>query len=168
MNRYHLIPPGLLQPDVELVLEGYEFDPGSLRGNAKIALRNHTDRKISFPTLRDNERPVAAILSTTRKGAAWTAPAWDETAKDEVFMDREAEPGGSVRLLMPLKAGAAPKRIALLCTGMPESALKRFKRAFGSALERIGIPNRLQILPDGYGQEVWCSQELCLPDGKMR
>jgi hypothetical protein len=168
MSWCHLFPSGVLQADVELVLEGYEFIPGAQHGYAKVTLRNHTDRKILFPALRYNERRVAAVISTTRKGAEWTASTWDETAKDEVFVNLEAEAGGGVRLLIPLKAGAATKRVALLCSGMPESAMMRLKRAFESELGRIGVPNNLQILPDGYGREVWCSQELCLPDGKVR
>lgn len=168
MSRYLQSPSRPFQEDVQVVFEGYEFRAGAQQGYAKVTLRNNTDRSISFPVLRDGESRVAAVISSARKGTDWTASAWDETAKDEVFVQLEAESGGCVRLLIPLKIGADPKRVALLCNGIPESAMMRWKRALASALEGIGFRHSLQILPVDFEREVWCSQELCLPDGKGR
>lgn len=164
LNQCRQFRLGLFQAGVEVGFEGYEFGNEPRQGYAKITLRNNTDRKISFPVLRDDENRVAAVISSVRSGAEWTAPAWDETAKDGVFVQRETEAGGAVQLRVPLKAGAAPKRIALLCSGVPEGAIMRWKRTVGSAMARLGVPHGLQILPVDFEQEIWCDQELSLPE----
>jgi hypothetical protein len=148
---------------VSLELVGYKRWGADSTIYAELRLNNKTRSVIQYPIVPEGDRPSQVpIICREKMPQGWSKEKWDGEAKGWTFTHRDLSPGQSFTFITPVRPGAPPKQVGVLCEIPPDVESSRLKRMLEFWLARtraaLRIPHRQ--LPRG---QVWCPTDIAPP-----